>query len=127
MYGYEVIAFKKNKRNIYKRYFYNKKGRLIEESSFYKSLLIDLQKNYDTNGNIILISDFSRPEFKYKLDDVLKDMDRDFNVDSYNSQTIEITPYKRKRGDLLKYYWIIVDTGGTIFLDGQKSGLMIIK
>lgn len=106
---------------------YNKKGKLIQESSFYKTLPIVLQKNYDTNGHIILISDFSRPEFTYKIEDLLKDMDRDFNVDSYNSQTIEIIPYKNKRDGLEKYFWIIVDTGGIIFIDGQGSGEMIIK
>lgn len=127
LYGYEVIGFRKNKSNIYKKYLYNKKGKLIQESSFYKTLPIDLQKNYDTNGHIILISDFSRPEFTYKIEDLLKDMDRDFNVDSYNSQTIEIIPYKNKRDGLEKYFWIIVDTGGIIFIDGQGSGEMIIK
>lgn len=124
-YGYEIEKFRKNQQNIKKKYLYDKKGKLLEESTFFRLLPINYQKIYDENGKVILINDYSRPEYKFTLTKVIEMVNDYFKFDAYNQTPIEIIPYTSQRYNQKSYYWIVAIKGAIFYINGENGELLL--
>lgn len=115
-YGFQIIKYPKQKINLKKMYSYNQKGLLIIESSFFGNLPINIRRLYDGKRNIVYIEDFTRPQNKYKLENLLKNHSKNGN-NLYN-RPVEIIPATLGKD---KNYWIIVRTGYIDDIGGTQA------
>jgi hypothetical protein len=100
------------RKNIKKLYTYDDGGYLIGEATYVLNLLTGKVITYNKEGVVIREDDYTRPNFKFTLEQLAEKMLKDYGIDMYNADNIKLEDSTRldKEGKPIVEWWVIVET-----------------
>ncbi|MBD8083625.1 hypothetical protein [Chryseobacterium caseinilyticum] len=101
------------KKRFEKVYTFDEYGNQIGEATYLLGVLVGKVLGYDREGNIIRERDFTRPNFKFTVEQLAEKMLKDYGIDMYNAENVRLTDSIRLDkvdGHSIVEWWVIVET-----------------
>ena len=130
------IKYQIDKKNHRKRIIYFSDGNLGGESETFLNLKIGKHKGYNEDGDLSFEQDYTRPNFKFTVEQLAEKMLKDYGIDMYNADNVRLVDSTRldNEGNSIVEWWVIVETREdntytfkTYRIDGTTGELISIE
>lgn len=105
--------YQKGKKNNKKTIIFYSNGNLGGESETFLNLKIGKHKGYNLDGDLSFEQDYTRPNFKFTVEQLAEKMLKDYGIDMYNADNIKLkddTRLDKVDGHPIVEWWVIVET-----------------
>lgn len=98
-------------KNIKKLYTYDNSGNLIGEATYFLNVLTGKVFTYSKDGVVIREDDYTRPSFKFTVEQLAEKMQKDYGIDMYNADNVRLTDSTRldKEGNPIVEWWVTLE------------------